>query len=191
MTEPKPTNGAGGFPNPLILIVPVLLALGAAYFLFRPQPNPQTEIIGLETFPDQERGHKDGRLSFKQTPPVGGEHNPAWQNSGIYNTPIEPEKAVHTLEHGGVWITYQPGLSDADVELLKKQARGRGCTLVSPYFAGALDHPVVLVAWGYRLKLDKADDPRIAAFIKRFERGPQTPEPGASCANAIGTPDER
>jgi hypothetical protein len=180
-------------PNPIIVAgVVAVVAVGAAVFFLRPQAAaPAAEIQGLETFPGQIRDHKEGRLTFPQYPPVGGVHNPDWQNAGIYNQPIAIEKAVHTLEHGGVWIAYQPTLDPAEVEALKKLVRGRGCTLLAPYTVGGLDQPIEMMAWGFRLKLEKADDPRVGAFLQRFERGSQTPEPGAACGNATGTPDEQ
>jgi hypothetical protein len=96
--------------------------------------------------------------------------------------------AVHALEHGAVWITYQPGLADADVTALRGLARGRDYVLVTPWGAGALPSPVVAVAWGLRLPVDDAADPRLAAFVARYANGPQTPEPGAPCWGGLGTP---
>jgi hypothetical protein len=61
--------------------------------------------------------------------------------------------------------------------------------LLSPY--QDLPSKVVASAWGVQLKLDSASDPRIAAFIDKYERGPQTPEPGATCRSGVGTPVER
>ncbi|MGD9430703.1 DUF3105 domain-containing protein [Arthrobacter russicus] len=30
-----------------------------------------------------------------------------WTNCGIYTAPVEPTRAVHSLEHGAVWLTYR------------------------------------------------------------------------------------
>jgi hypothetical protein len=46
----------------------------------------------------------------------------------------------------------------------------------------------VASAWGYQVKLDSASDPRLEQFIRTFEQGPQTPEPGAACVGGTGTP---
>ena len=58
-------------------------------------------------------------------PPVGGAHNPTWQNcmGDVYAAPIANEHAVHSLEHGAVWITYQPGLPADQVDKLQQQGR--------------------------------------------------------------------
>src|SRR5262245_10038941 len=54
--------------------------------------------------------HSSGPLSYIESPPIGGAHNVVWQNCGIYEMPIHNEHAVHSMEHGAVWITYRPGL---------------------------------------------------------------------------------
>ena len=149
--------------------------------------NQASEIVGIETF-KVTQGHKDGRISYPMTPPVGGEHNPVWQNCGIYETQIALENAVHSLEHGAVWVTYRPGLKARDVQKLRDVVRGKPYTLLSPYQYGALDKPVVLVAWGLRLQLEKADDPRLAQFVTKYASGSQSPEPGAPCTGGLGSP---
>jgi hypothetical protein len=55
--------------------------------------------------------------------------------------------------------------------------------VLSPY--PGLPAPVVASAWGKQLKLTGADDPRLAAFIREYRQGPQTPEPGAACTGGL------
>lgn len=130
--------------------------------------------------------HTEGSVDYAQTPPAGGEHNPVWQNAGFYNEPVKSENAVHTIEHGAVWITYSPDLPKQQVDKLRDLANNRDCLLVSPY--EGLDSPVVASAWGKQLKLDSADDPALKSFVGSYLRGPQTPEPGAACTGGVGTP---
>ncbi len=47
---------------------------------------------------------------------------------------------------------------------------------------------VVLTAWGIQLEVESVDDDRIAGFIDLYQRGSQTPEPGAPCTGGIGEP---
>ena len=103
-------------------------------------------------------------------------HNAAWQNcmGDVYDAPIANEHAVHSLEHGAVWITYRPGLPQDQLDKLAGKVRGVEKMLMSPY--EGLDKPISLQAWGYQLKVDNADDPRIDEFIKdpageRLRRG--------------------
>jgi hypothetical protein len=130
--------------------------------------------------------HVETPISYPQSPPVGGDHNPAWQNCGSYADAVQNEMAVHSLEHGAVWITYRPGLADADVETLRARTINQTHLLVSPYREQA--SPVVLTAWGHQLALDSVKDPRIAAFIATYQEGVQTLEPGAPCSGAKGEP---
>lgn len=130
--------------------------------------------------------HTEGTVDYAQSPPAGGEHNPVWQNAGFYDKPIKNENAVHTLEHGAVWITYSPDLPQQQVNELQDLASSRDCVLVSPY--PGLDSPVVASAWGKQLQLDSADDSTLKRFVSSYLRGPQTPEPGAACTGGVGTP---
>lgn len=130
--------------------------------------------------------HTEGEVDYDQTPPAGGEHASAWQNAGYYSEPVRSENAVHTLEHGGVWLTYSPDLPQAQVDELREVANSRKCVLVSPY--PDLGSPVVASAWGKQIELEGANDPALNRFIGTYLQGEQTPEPGASCTGGIGTP---
>jgi hypothetical protein len=130
--------------------------------------------------------HIEGEVDYEQTPPAGGPHNPVWQNCGFYSEPISDENAAHTLEHGAVWITYQPDLPQDQVEKLKELASGQTYVLASPY--PDLPAPVVASAWGKQLRLDSADDPDLERFVGAYQQGPQTPEPGAACTGGLGEP---
>lgn len=130
--------------------------------------------------------HSEGQIDYAQTPPAGGEHNPVWQNCGFYSEPIRNENAVHSLEHGAVWITYRPDLAQEQVDQIRQLASDNAYVLASPY--PDLPSPVVASAWGKQLKLDSADDSRLRQFVGAFEQGPQTPEPGAVCTGGTGDP---
>jgi hypothetical protein len=161
-----------------LLIIAFVLTTGG-------QLGPVGEIAGVQTFADIAAGHQEGPITYAQTPPAGGPHNPAWQNCGTYNLPVANENAVHSLEHGAVWITYRPDLSPESIEQLKSIARGRGYVLLSPY--PDLPSPVVASAWGVQLAVDSADDPRLPQFIRKYVQGPQTPEPGAPCFGGVSS----
>lgn len=142
---------------------------------------------GVEDIDVGEAGqHTEGEVNYEQTPPAGGEHNPTWQNAGFYSEPIRNETAVHTLEHGGVWITYQPDLPQGQVDELRDVANSGDCVLVSPY--PDLGSPVVASAWGKQIELESAEDPALNRFIGTYLRGEQTPEPGAACTGGVGEP---
>jgi hypothetical protein len=135
--------------------------------------------------------HVDGPVTYAVTPPVGGPHNPVWMNAGVYTRPIPSERAVHNLEHGAVWVTYRPSLSSSDVDrlvaLFKRQSmiaepgdgRSNRFMDVSPWSSDALPAPVVISSWGYQLRVQSPDDPRLQQFIDTFRHNPKyTPEYG-------------
>ena len=125
--------------------------------------------------------HTGGDVDYDQTPPAGGPHNPVWQNCGYYDKPVRDESAVHSLEHGAVWITYSPDLPQKQVNELKNIAQSESYVLVSPYPDLPDNTPVVASAWGKQVGLDGANDPDLESFIQAYQQGPQTPEPGAVC----------
>jgi hypothetical protein len=147
----------------------------------------QTLPEGVQSFEIPSRFHTEGPVSYQPIPPVGGNHAPVWQNCGFYDVPIYDENAVHSLEHGAVWITYRPDLLSPDqVEVLRGLARNHSQVLVSPY--AGLPAPVVASAWGRQLRLEGAYDPRLEQFVSAFERGVQSPEPSGPCTGGIGEP---
>lgn len=147
-------------------------------------------IAGVQTYgPFPANVHVNTDVTYPQTPPTGGEHRASWQNCGIYNSPVQDELAVHSMEHGAVWITYQPDLPPDQVDQLKSLVRGRSYTLLSPH--AEQSSPVAASAWGVQLLADSAGDGRLSQFISKYRQGSQTPEPGATCVGGVGTPDER
>lgn len=166
------------------------LALGAAAVLFIAlrggEPAAGEGIEGLERVEVTGAGdHTTEAVSYQDHPPAGGPHHPIWQNCGYYTEPVQDEHAVHALEHGAVWLAYEPGLDEAALEPVREVVRDRRYTLASPY-PGV--EGLTLVAWGYRLELDGADDERLAAFLTAFAGSGDVPEPGGPCHGGVGDP---
>ncbi len=172
----------------IVAVVAVVL-VGLVYLLVISLRPPQP-IAGLITYPPPAADHSlTVEYPYEALPPHGGIHRPEWQNCGVYREPIRPEHAVHSLEHGVVWITYRENLSADQVQRLEQIAWGQSHLLVSPY--PNQDSPIVLTAWIYQLEVPDASDQRIQAFIERYVRDATAPEPGASCAGQIGNPVDR
>jgi hypothetical protein len=187
-----------------IIVGLVLVVIFAAIFIFAPNRNSSNNsdnssttvptlgridgatlvanspIAGLLTFGTLPSDHTQDQVTYLQVPPAGGPHHPAWQNCGVYTDPLKNEHAVHSLEHGAVWITYDPAISGDDLDLLIRITRQSTHRLLSPY--SGMPASIVVTAWGYQLPLQKADDPRLLQFIAQFENGPTTPERGAVCS---------
>lgn len=120
---------------------------------------------------------------YEQVPPVGGPHNAVWQTCGFYDEYIFNWHGVHSMEHGAVWITYDPELAQEQIDTLEDKAE-QGYVLVSPY--PGLDAPVVASVWGKQMTFDGADDEKLDAFIKQYRLNPEnTPELGATCSGGV------
>jgi hypothetical protein len=100
----------------------------------------------------------------------------------VYDQPVRTENMVHSLEHGAVWIAYNPDLvDDATVSALEAKVDGRTYMSMSPY--PGLDAPISLQSWGHQLKVDSVDDERIDHFIEALRLNRYAyPEVGASCS---------
>lgn len=142
--------------------------------------------------------HVPGPVQYSVTPPVGGNHNAAWMNCGVYDKPVPAERAVHNLEHGAVWITYQPSLPQSEVNQLRTFF-GRQTVLSPGGVSGSryvdltpypgLPAPIVATSWGFQLRLTSPTDPRLQEFVSKFRVSQQyTPEYGAACTGGTGTP---
>ncbi|MFI5906980.1 DUF3105 domain-containing protein [Dactylosporangium sp. NPDC051541] len=129
-----------------------------------------------------QREHVWGPQTYKVNPPVAGNHNANWQRclGDVYTAPIASEHALHSMEHGAVWITYNPSLPADQVEKLAKKVRGNDYMLMSPF--ENLDKPISLQAWGFQLKVDNADDKRIDEFIKALRQNASL-EAGTPCSS--------
>ena len=142
--------------------------------------------------------HVPGPVIYSVTPPVGGDHNATWLNCGVYTKPVPNEYAVHNLEHGAIWITYQPSLPQSEVSELKSfverqsvlsAAQGPGSRYMdlTPY--PGLPTPIVVSSWGFQLRLTSPTDPRLQQFVDKFRASQQyTPEYGGECTGGAGTP---
>jgi hypothetical protein len=143
----------------------------------------------------EEHTHVTGKVTYATTPPAGGPHDPVWMNAGVYDKPVPSERAVHTLEHGGVWIAYRASLPAAQVQqlvdfvgkqsLIPEQIQGlpgqanRYITL-APWADDSLPSPIVISAWGHQLQLTDPADPRLQRFVDVFRVSSKySPEYGA------------
>ena len=114
------------------------------------------ELKAVKSFTFEGGAHQAGRVAYEQRPPAGGAHNGAWQNCGVYDRALYDEYAVHSMEHGAVWITYDPDRVDGDdLAVLVGLVEGQQATMLSPY--PDQPTPVSLQAWGHQLALEELD----------------------------------
>ena len=132
--------------------------------------------------------HVTTSVSYRESPPVGGPHDPEWADctGTVYDVDIRHENAVHSLEHGAVWITYDPdAIHSGDLAVLEKLVTGTTGLMLSPY--QGLSSPISLQSWNHQLFVDRATDQRVrqfANFLAFNDTVPGAyPEVGASCEN--------
>ena len=130
--------------------------------------------------------HTSANVDYDQSPPVGGAHNPVWQNCGYYDKPVRDENAVHSLEHGAVWITYSPDLPQDQVTELQNTAQSQTYILVSPY--PGLDSPWSPLPGASRSSSTAPTIPTCKALSRPTAWVPRPPSPAPSAPAARAQP---
>lgn len=169
----------------LLVWVPVALVLGSlvAGVVVGLRDASQEQAAGADLGAVKsykaESDHVTEPVTYDQVPPTGGPHNPIWLNCGTYGSAVQNENAVHSMEHGATWVTYDPELPPGQVKVLQ-EAMPASYGVLSPY--PGLKNPVTVSAWGKQLVLEDVNDPRLKGFIAEYTQSPDAPEPGASCS---------
>lgn len=166
-----------------LLAAILLLALGYGSFRTLAARNDDGPPAGVKTYDYTSGQHTRDSVAYTESPPVGGAHNPVWQTCGFYDGVIANENAVHSLEHGAVWITYTPDISADDKAKLAGWAKEQPYLLVSEYTDQKT--PFVFTAWNNQLAVDSLTDEKATQFMNYFIQGPQTPERGATCSGGV------
>jgi hypothetical protein len=152
--------------------------------------DPSKKITGITivSYPAGQHVQANQRVAYTSFPPFGGAHDQYWATcSGgyVYKVAVRNENMVHALEHGAVWIAYNPTLvTGANLQKLVDRVQGHDGMMLSPY--PNLDHAVSIQSWGHQVRVDSVTDVRIDEFIGALLKNPNTyPEVGASC-DALG-----
>lgn len=108
--------------------------------------------------------------------PAGGSHYLGPLSAGNYDEPVSDGNAIHSLEHGFVWITYQPDqISGTALDTLKDIASDFGRdTILSPRFENSF--PIIIVSWEQRLTQTNIDEQALRDFVSTNRN--RSPEPG-------------
>jgi hypothetical protein len=151
----------------------------------RARPLPENPPEGIEVYPAATNNTVKGPIEYDRQPPTNGDHAPIWQNCGFYGKPIQDRYAVHSMDHGVVWITYRPDLSADQVDELRPYGE-EDYVIVSPY--PGQDAPVIATSWRVQLELNGAGDPRLRKFVDQFRISEIAPLSGNRCVSGIGRP---
>lgn len=111
----------------------------------------------------------------KGEPPTRGPHFAVPHATGIFQQAIPDGNAIHSLEHGIVWISYNPNKVDKDT-IKKIEDLGRQYAvdvIVSPRPDN--DKAIDAVSWGQIMTFDKFDKDTLEKFITTNRN--RSPEP--------------
>jgi Protein of unknown function (DUF3105) len=150
------------------------------------QPLPENPPEGIEVYPSTTNRTVEGPIQYDRKPPTNGDHAPLWQNCGFYQEPIQDRHAVHSMDHGVVWITYSPHLPQQQLETLRSYGN-ENYVIVSPY--PGQDAPVIATSWRIQLQLNSASDPRLDQFVNEFRISELAPLSGNRCILGVGDPE--
>jgi hypothetical protein len=149
------------------------------------RPLPENPPNGIEVYPATTNRTVEGPIDYERHPPTNGDHDPLWQDCGFYEEPIEDRHAVHSMDHGVVWITYRPDLPERQIKSLRPYSK-ENYVIVSPY--PGQDAPVIATSWRVQLELNGADDPRLKRFVDQFKISELAPLSGNRCTLGVGKP---
>ena len=149
------------------------------------RPLPENPPEGIEVYPATTNRSVKVPIDYDRQPPTNGDHAPIWLNCGFYEKPVQDRFAVHSMDHGVVWITYRPDLSPGQVDELRSYGE-ENYVIVSPY--PGQDAPVIATSWRVQLGLDDAEDPRLRKFVDQFRISEIAPLSGNRCVAGVGRP---
>lgn len=158
------------------LWIAIIAVVGYGLFLLARTAGPDGEDFSVK-YDIQGRNHIANGTEhppYNSNPPSSGWHYASPARGGFYDEPLPDEQVIHNLEHGDIWIAYNPDISDETKKVLKSFA-GR-YAVVSPRSENEGD--ISLVAWGrvdtFNAENGAVDEERIRDFISRYDnRGPE------------------
>lgn len=163
--------------NRTALVIIILLVIGGAVYGAIAYSRRRAAHLPGRLIEDQGREHvgPGHQHTYNSSPPTSGWHFTQPAEWGAYREELPDEILLHNLEHGGIWISYKPGISDETRAKLEKfyEVYGRKI-IVTPRAKNDAD--IALAAWN-RLDTFSAgeySDERVDRFIKAFRnRGPE------------------
>ncbi len=158
-------------------VIATVVVLVVVVIVYGPSSPSDEELLG-EAVQEGAAVHvaDPSSLPSLPLPATGGPHAASPQRTGTYSEPIGDGNAIHAMEHGIVWITYQPDLlTEDEIERLEDVAGDfRRDTIIAPRPQNT--DPIVLVSWGRRLVMATLDEDLVAEFIQTNRD--RSPEPG-------------
>lgn len=108
------------------------------------------------------------RKEWNTDPPTTGPHFGTAAIFGEYEEPIQPARAIHNLEHGGIWITYGDDVPAEEIDDVRRFYRDDpNAMLLSPY--PKLGDKIALAAWFQPIEGEEGKAAGVVAKCTRFD----------------------
>ena len=134
----------------------IILIVGIIIWIARmPAPIPP----GV-AFAGQGQEHVDlsYQFSYNSNPPTSGPHYSSPAGWSIYDYEVADKIFIHNLEHGGIWISYRPGISAKAIEDLKSIVNEFYGSQIVMAPRSANDTDIAVAAWMHLYKFDLTGD---------------------------------
>lgn len=166
---------AGGLAVVLVAVVAFVIKNNAdeqAAFLDAAAAADCTEIVEHENEGRDHLASGDTFDDYETNPPTSGPHDPQPAPWGSYREPVETEKLVHNLEHGGIIVHYKD-LGDSEVDALEN--------LVDSYRNGvisnpndSIDAPIAIASWTKSMECEQYSSEVIHGYVSQeCNKGPE------------------
>lgn len=161
----------------LIPAIIIGLIIGALYLILTKESDNTSTVDFSIMQPSEGQAHvsQNSRVTYQSNPPTSGDHWGTPLRDGIYDEEKPDEAVVHSMEHGRVWISYKPSISDELKNELLELLKSRSAIIVTPREANDTD--IALAAWEHLDAFDveeTLDTKRILDFIKTYlHKGPE------------------
>ncbi|MDO8470863.1 MAG: DUF3105 domain-containing protein [bacterium] len=149
---------------------------GVSRTIFSQKPT-SSDLSQAIPFEGQTHVSEGTPVEYRSNPPTSGNHWPDPLKDGLYDVQKPDEAAVHSLEHGRIWISYKPSISAPAIQALNELLSGQQAVIFTPREKNDTD--IALAAW---MRLDtfnlspegSVDTERILTFIKNYRgKGPE------------------
>lgn len=108
----------------IVFVAVIFLAVASMYLYLSSiakKTSNEEKSLDIQSFANLGQDHiqpTDPLPNYNSNPPTSGPHLSPAAPWGAYDVELDDRQAIHNLEHGGVWITY-------NCKLIKKSAFGR------------------------------------------------------------------
>lgn len=157
------------------VVVIVAVVFGVYSWYQSSQPEGEDLSQAIEIMGEEHIAVGSPLPEYNSNPPTSGPHYGQTARAGYREEEIPDQHIIHNLEHGDIWISYNPNTVSEEVrEELKQFDTGK--MIITPREVNDTD--IALAAWGRLDKFDLEDGElpvqRIEDFIKRYvNQGPE------------------